>query len=103
MYSRYLISLSALGRVDTASASAHSELEQLLVAANSFSVNGMALSVRQVAERVHQLKSICNVTLVNDAIRVLHAAQTDQTTPLTELNAVSQSDWLQYLHIATTS
>lgn len=77
-------------------ANAHAELEQLQVAASSVSVLGMSNSVRSVAERVHQLKSHCDVTLVNDALRSFHSAQAIKTTSTAELNAVSHSDRYMY-------
>ena len=66
------------------------ELQQLVLAGERDLADDMKVSVRTVADKVHQLKSHANITLVNDALRLWHSVLQDKSSvPLADLNAVS--------------
>lgn len=81
--------------------SLHSVCEKLMSAVvmleqdqsrNKSSVEGVVSAMQSVTERVQQLTAHCNVILLNDGLRDLHAAQADRAEMApgdVEVNAVS--------------
>lgn len=88
-------------RIDNYVLSLHSVCEKLMSAVvmleqdqsrNKSSVEGVVSAMQAVTERVQQLTAHCNVILLNDGLRDLHAAQADRAEMApgdVEVNAVS--------------
>ncbi len=75
------------------------DLEQLVSSGRERSAEGMERCVRVVADKVHQIKSHCNITLTNDALRAWHAELAEKAIPIANLNVVCLQIASNYLSL----
>lgn len=84
----YNLDVSLSARVETLYSSLMTELEHLVSVSND-SFENLEQLIRGITDKIHQIKSHSNITLVNDALRAWHNELVESTLTLAELNVVS--------------